>query len=55
MFGGEPYAVGFVVTDDVDIGEAWEVTDWGFVLLVWTDIVFVRARSGWTCVHAASD
>ena len=55
MFRGEPFDVGVVGDEDVDINEAWEVTVWGFVSLVWTNIVFVIAWSGWTRVHAASD
>ena len=55
MFGGEPCAVGVVGAEDVDIDEAWEVTVWGLVSLVWTEIVFVIAWSVWTHVHAASD
>ena len=55
VFGGEPCADGVVGAEDVDIDEAWEVTVWGFFLLVWTEIVFVIAWSGWMHVHAASD
>ena len=55
VFGGEPCAGGVVGAEDVDINEAWEVTVWGFVSLIWTEIVFVIAWSGWTRVHAASD
>ena len=55
MFGGEPYAVGVFGAEDVEINEAWEVSVWGFVLLVWTEIVFLISLSGWTHVHAASD
>ena len=55
VFGGEPCAGGVVRDEDVDIDEAWEVTVWGFVLLVWTDIVFVIALSGWTRLHANSN
>ena len=55
MFVGEHCDVGVVRSKDVDIDEAREVTVWGFASLVWTDIVFVIALSGWTRVHAASD
>ena len=55
MLGGEPCAVGVVVAEDVDIYEAWEISVWGFVSLVWMEIVFVIAWSGWTRVHVASD
>ena len=55
MFGGEPCAVGVFRAEGVDIDEAWEVTFWGFVLLVWTEIVFVIAWSGWARVHTAYD
>ena len=55
MFGGETCAVGVVGDEDFNIDEAWEVNVWGFFLLVWTEIVFVIAWSGWTRVHAASD
>ena len=40
LFGGEPCAVGVVGAEDVEIDEAWEVTVWGFVFLVWAEIVF---------------
>ena len=55
MFEGEPCAAGVVGSKDVDIDEAWEVTVWGFVTLIWTEIVFVIAWLGWTSVQAASD
>ena len=55
MFGGEPSGVGVVGDEDVDIDEAWEVSFGVFVLLVWTEIVFVISWSGWRRVHAASD
>ena len=55
VFGGEPCAGGIVGAKYFDINEAWEVTVWVFVLLVWTEIVFVIALSGRTRVHAASD
>ena len=55
VFGGEPCAGGVVEAEDFDIDEAWEVTVWGFVSFIWTEIVFVIAWSGWTRVHAASD
>ena len=55
VFGGKPCAGGVVGAEDVDIDEAWEVTVWGFVLLVWTEIVFVISWSEWTRVHAGSD
>ena len=43
VFGGEPCAGGVVEAKDVDIEEAWEVTVWGLVSLIWTEIVFVIA------------
>ena len=55
VFGGEPCDGGVVGAEDVDIDEAWEVTVWGFVSLIWTDVVFVISWSRWTRVHAASD
>ena len=55
VFGGEQCAVGVVGAKDVEIDEACKVTVWGFVSLVWTEIVFVTAWSGWRRVHAASD
>ena len=55
MFGGEECAVGVVGAEDVDINEACEVNVSVFVSLVWMEIVFVIAWSGWTRVHAASD
>ena len=55
MFGGKPCAVGVVGAKDVHINEAWEVTVWGFVFLVWTEIVFVISWSQWTRVHAGYD
>ena len=55
VFGGGPCAGGVVGAKDVDINEAWEVTVWGFVFLVWTEIVFVIDWSGWTRFRAASD
>ena len=55
MFGGEPCDVGVFGAEDVDIDDTWEVTVWGFVLMVWTEIVFVIAWLGWTSVQAASD
>ena len=54
MFGGEPCSVGVVGAKDVDINEAWEVTVWVFISLVWTDIVFVISWLGWTHVRATS-
>ena len=44
-----------VVFEDVDIDEAWEGIVWGFVSLIWKEILFVIARSGWRSVHAASE
>ena len=55
LFDGEPCAGGVVGAEDVDIDEAWEGNIWGFVLLIWTEIAFVIAWSGWRRVHAASD
>ena len=55
MFGDEPCAGGVVGAKYFDIDEAWEVTIWVLVLLVWTEIVFVTAWLGWMCVHAAYD
>ena len=55
VFGYETCSGGFVVAEDVDIDDAWEVTVWGFISLIWMEIVFVIAWSGWTHVHAASD
>ena len=46
VFGCEPCAGGVVGVEDVDIDEAWEVSVWGFVSLIWTEIVFVIAWSG---------
>ena len=43
VFGVEPCAGGVVGSEDVDIDEAWEVNVWGYVLLIWTEIVFVIA------------
>ena len=54
MFGGEPCAGGVGGAEAVAINEAWEVTVWVFVVLIWTEIVFVIAWSSWTRVHAAS-
>ena len=47
MFGGEPCAVSVVGAEYVDIDEVWELIVWGFVLLVWTDIVILISWSGW--------
>ena len=55
MVEGELCTGGVVGAKDVDIYEAWEVTVWVFVSLVWTEIVFVIALSGRTRVHTASD
>ena len=55
MFGVKPCSVGVFGAKDVNIDGDWEVTVWGFVLLVWMKIVFVIACLGWTLVHAASD
>ena len=55
VFDGEPCAGGVVGSKYVDINEGWEGIVWGFVSLIWTEIVFVIAWSGWTRVHAASD
>ena len=55
LFDGEPYAGGVVGDEEVDVDEAWEVNVWEFVSLIWTEIVFVIAWSGWRHVHAASD
>ena len=55
VFGGETCAGGVVEVKDVDIDEAWEGIVWGFVSLIWTEIVFVISRLGWRRVHAASE
>ena len=55
VFDGEPCSGGVVGAKDVEIDEAWEGIIWGFVSLIWTEIVFVIARSGWRRVHAASE
>ena len=55
VFGGEPCAGGVVGDEYIDIDEAWELIVWGLVSLIWTDIVFVIAWSGWRRVHSASD
>ena len=55
VFGGEPCAGGVVGSEDVDMDEAWEVIVWVFLSLIWTEIVFLIAWSGWRHVHAASD
>ena len=55
VFDGEPCAGGVVETEDVNIDEAWEVIVWGFVSLIWTEIVFVIAWSGWRRIHTASE
>ena len=55
VFVGEPCAGGGVGAKDVDIDEAWKVTVWGLISLIWTEIVFVIAWSGWTHVDAAYD
>ena len=55
VFDGEPCAGGVVGSKDVDINEGWEGIVWGFVSLIWTEIVFVIARSGWKRIHAASE
>ena len=55
VFDREPCAGGFVGAEDVDIDEAWEGIVWGFVSLIWKEILFVIARSGWRSVHAASE
>ena len=55
VFDGEPCAGGVVGAKDVDINEAWEGIVWVFVSLIWTEIVFVIAWSGWRRVHAASE
>ena len=55
VFDWEPCAGGVVGDEDVEIDEAWEGIIWGFVLLIWTEIVFVIARSGWRRVHTASE
>ena len=46
VFGGETCAGGVVGDRDFDIDEAWEVIVWGFVLLIWAEIVFVIAWLG---------
>ena len=46
VFGGEPCAGGVVGAKDVDIDKAWEVTVWGFVSLVWAEIVFLLLSWG---------
>ena len=55
VFDGEPCAGGVVGDEDVEIDEAWEGIIWGFVLLIWTEIVFVIAWLRWRCFHAASE
>ena len=55
VFGGEPCAGGVVGADYVDIDEAGEVIIWGVVSLIWKEIVFVIAWSGWRRVHDDSD
>ena len=55
VFNWEPCAGGVVGAEDVEIDEAREGIVWGFVSLIWTDIVFVIDRSGWRRVHAASE
>ena len=54
-FDGGPCAVGVVRAEDVDIDEACEGIFWGFVSLIWTEIVFDTAWSGWRRAHAASE
>ena len=55
VFGGEPCSGGFVGAEDIDIHDSWEGIVWGFFSLIWTEIVFVIAGSGWRRVHAASE
>ena len=55
VFDGEPCAGGVVGAEDVEIDEAREGIVWGFVSLIWTEIVFEIAWSGWRRVHAASE
>ena len=55
VFGCKPCVGGVARPEDVDIDEAWEVTVWGFVSLIFTETVFVIAWSGWTHVHTDSD
>ena len=55
LYGGEPFAGGVVGDEDVYIDEAWEWIVWGFVSLIWTEIVFEIDCSGWRRVHTASE
>ena len=51
----EPCSGGVIGAEDVDIDEAWEGIFWGFVSLIWTEIVFYISWSGWRRVHVASE
>ena len=55
LFYGEPCVGGVVGAEYADINEACEGIVWGFVLLIWTEIVFGISWSGWRRVHAASE
>ena len=55
LFDREPCAGGVVGAEDVDIDEAWKEIVWGFVSLIWTEIVFEIDWSGWRRVHAPSE
>ena len=55
LFDGEPCAGGVVGAGDVDINEAWEGIVWGFVLLIWAEIVLEIVWLGWRRVRPASE
>ena len=54
LFDREPCVGGVVGSEDVYIDEAWEGIVWGFVSLIWTEIVFEIVWSGWRRVNATS-
>ena len=53
LFYGEPCAGGVVGAKYVDTDEAWEGIVWGFVSLIWTEIVIENDWLGWRRVHTA--
>ena len=55
LFDVELCAGGVVGAEDVDIDEAWEGIFWGFVSLIWMEIVFEMAWLVWRRVHATSE
>ena len=55
LFDREPCAGVVVGAEDVETNKAWEGIVWGFVSLIWKEIVFEIAWLGWRRVHAASE